>query len=590
MNSWMHPAIFFFVGSLLLPFIKGRAKQYLILLIPALSIIDVAMLKEGTYGAMDFLNMHLTFGRVDKLSLVFAWVFVIMAFLGAIYGLHVKEDGHHIASGFYVGGSLGAIFGGDYLTVFIFWEIMAFSSVFLVWYRKEKKSIDAGYRYLLMHVFGGLLFFTGMILYYYKTGTLAFEKILPENAGVAEYLILAGFALNAAVLPLHAWLPDAYPEATVTGAVFMCAFTTKTAVYVLARGFPGFNILAILGTAMTVYGVFYAVIENDIRRVLAYHIISQVGYMVAGVGIGTEMAVNGACAHAFAHILYKALLFMGAGSILYMTGTAKLSKLGGLYKYMPLTMIFYIVGAVSISGFPLFSGFVSKSMIIAGAHEEGRLWLVNFMNLAGIGTFLSVGLKVTYFAFFGKEEAPIKAKEPPKNMLWAMGLTSALCFIIGIYPKALYNLLPFPVEWHPYTAMHISEMMQILCFTGLVFFLLVKKLTPEDKINLDMDYLYRKGILLFMKFDEKVIAVVDQFWGELYRTLGLRFLFKDANVAYGFDRVVIDGVVDGSAYGVRGIGKITRKLQTGRIQAYIGMALLIFVLITWFIIFGGKGQ
>jgi len=589
MNSWIHPAIFFFAGSLLLPFLKGRARQFFILLIPILSIIAVASMKEGIYGILSFLDVRLIFGRVDKLSLVFAWVFVIMAFIGAIYSLHVKEDGHHIAGSFYVGGSLGAIFGGDYLTVFIFWEIMAFSSVFLIWYRKEKKSTDAGYRYLLMHVFGGLCFFTGIILYYYKTGTLAFERILPDNAGLAEYLILAGFALNAAVLPLHAWLPDAYPEATVTGAVLMCAFTTKTAVYVLARGFPGFGILAILGTAMTVYGVFYAVIENDIRRVLAYHIISQVGYMVAGIGIGTEMAVNGACAHAFAHILYKALLFMGAGSVLYMAGTAKLSKLGGLYKYMPLTMIFYIVGAVSISGFPLFSGFVSKSMIVAAAHEEGHLWLVNFMNLAGIGTFLSVGLKVTYFAFFGKEDAPIKVKEPPKNMLWAMGITSALCFIIGVYPKLLYDLLPFPVEYHPYTGLHISEMLQILFFTGLIFFLLVKKLTPEDKINLDVDWFYRKACGLFMKFAEVVIAKVDQVWGELYRTLGLRCLFKDADIAYGFDRVVIDNAVDGSAYGVRGIGRITRKIQNGRIQAYIGFALLIFVLITWFIIFGFKG-
>ena len=589
MNSWIHPAIFFFAGSLLLPFLKGRGRQFLILLIPALAIIAVAAMKEGTYGVLNFLNMHVVLGRVDKLSLVFAWVFVIMAFIGAVYSLHVREDGHHIAGCFYVGGSLGAIFGGDYLTVFIFWEIMAFSSVFLIWYRKEQRSIDAGYRYLLVHVFGGLCFFTGMMLYLYKNGSLEFVRILPENAGLAEYLILAGFSLNAAVLPLHAWLPDAYPEATVTGAVLMCAFTTKTAVYVLARGFPGFGILAILGTAMTVYGVFYAVIENDIRRVLAYHIISQVGYMVAGIGIGTDMAVNGACAHAFAHILYKALLFMGAGSVLYMAGTAKLSKLGGLYKYMPLTMIFYIVGAISISGFPLFSGFVSKSMIVAAAHEEGRLWLVTFMNLAGIGTFLSVGLKVTYFAFFGKEEAPIKAKEPPRNMLWAMGITSALCFIIGVYPKVLYDLLPFPVEYHPYTALHTSEMLQILFFTGLVFFLLVKKLTPEDKINLDVDWFYRKAGRIFMKFSEVVIARIDRFWGELYRTLGLRFLFKDADIAYAFDRVVIDNAVDGSAFGVRNIGRLSRKLQNGRIQAYIGFALLIFVLITWFIIFGFKG-
>jgi multicomponent Na+:H+ antiporter subunit D len=368
--------------------------------------------------------------------------------------------------------------------------------------------------------------------------------------------------------------------------VFMCAFTTKTAVYVLARGFPGFEVLAILGTAMTVYGVFYAVIENDMRRVLAYHIISQVGYMVAGVGIGTELALNGACAHAFAHILYKALLFMGAGAVLYMTGTAKLSKLGGLYKYMPLTMIFYVVGAISISGFPLFSGFVSKSMIVASAHEQGRINLLLLMNLAGIGTFLSVGLKVTYFAFFSKEEAPIKAAEPPKNMLWAMGLTSALCFIIGVYPKVLYDLLPFNVEYHPYTMPHLSEMLQILSFTGLVFFLLVKKLAPEDKMNLDVDWFYRKGGTIFMWIDNKVISPVDTFWGELYRILGLKLLFKNADISYGFDRKVIDGVVDGSALGVRGVGGVVRKLQTGKIQAYMGFAILFLVLIVWLLIRG----
>ncbi|MBA4416571.1 MAG: Na(+)/H(+) antiporter subunit D [Syntrophus sp. (in: bacteria)] len=585
MDKWVHPALFFFIGSLLLPFFKGKAKKGIALLIPILSIIDVALMQAGTYGAYRFLNANVVFGRVDKLSLIFAWVFTIMAFLGALYGLHRKEDGHYIAGSFYIGSSLGAIFSGDYLTLFIFWEIMAFSSVFLVWYRKEQRSIDAGYRYLLIHIFGGLLFFMGMMLYYAKTGNFTFTRIFPDQASLPEYLILAGFCLNAAVIPLHAWLPDAYPESTVEGAVLMCAFTTKTAVYVLLRGFPGFEILAVMGTAMTVYGVFYAVIENDIRRVLAYHIVSQVGYMVAGIGIGTELALNGACAHAFAHILYKALLFMGAGSILYMTGTAKLSKLGGLYKYMPLTMIFYIVGAISISGFPFFSGFVSKSMITASAHETGRLWLFGLMNLAGIGTFLSVGLKVTYFAFFGKE-APIEAKEPPRNMLWAMGLTSALCFLIGVFPDALYILLPYKSEYHPYTSHHFAEMLQILSFTGLVFFLLVKKLSPEDKMNLDVDYIYRKGGRIFMWIDNRIVSPIDAFWGELYRTLGLRLLFINAKISYAFDRTVIDGIVDGSAVSVRTLGFVVRKLQTGRIQAYVGMSLFIFFFIIWFILMG----
>jgi multicomponent Na+:H+ antiporter subunit D len=586
MDRWVHPALFFFLGSLLLPFLRGKAKKVFILLIPVLAIISVALTQYGNYGEYRFLNILCLFGRVDRLSMVFAWVFVIMSFLGALYALNREEDGHHAAGFFYVGGALGAVFAGDYLTLFIFWEIMAFSSVFLIWYRKEKKSIEAGFRYLLFHVFGGLLLFSGLLLNYYQTGSMAFVSILPVNASLPQYLILAGFALNAAVLPLHAWLPDAYPEATIEGAVFLCAFTTKTAVYVLARGFAGFEILAILGTAMTVFGVCYAVIENDIRRVLAYHIISQVGYMVAGVGIGSHMALNGAAAHAFAHILYKALLFMGAGAVLYVTGTAKLSRLGGLYKYMPLTMLFYVVGAISISGFPLFSGFVSKSMIVAAAHEKGQLWLMCLMNLAGIGTFLSVGLKVTYFAFFGKESEPnlSAAHEPPRNMLWAMGLTALACFIIGVYPDCLYVLLPFPVEYHPYNIHHLSEMLQILAFTGFVFWFFLKKLTPEAKLNLDVDYFYRKGSLLFMKLDEKVICPIDAFWGELYRTLGLAALFKNAEFSYGFDRKVIDGIVDGTAHSVIGFGAVAKKLQTGRIQSYIGLALFLFFAILWFVL------
>ena len=586
MDRWVHPALFFFLGSLLLPLFRGKAKKGFILLIPILAIISVALTQYGNYGEYRFLNILCLFGRVDRLSMVFAWVFVIMSFLGALYALKREEDGHHIAGFCYVGGALGSVFAGDYLTLFIFWEIMAFSSVFLIWYRKDQKSLEAGFRYLLFHIFGGLLLFSGLLLNYYQTGSMAFNGILPVNASWPQYLILAGFALNAAVLPLHAWLPDAYPEATIEGAVFLCAFTTKTAVYVLARGFAGFEILAILGTAMTVFGVCYAVIENDIRRVLAYHIISQVGYMVAGVGIGSHLALNGATAHAFAHILYKALLFMGAGAVLYATGTAKLNRLGGLYKYMPLTMIFYVVGAISISGFPLFSGFVSKSMIVAAAHEKGQLWLMCLMNLAGIGTFLSVGLKVTYFTFFGKESEPnlAAAQEPPRNMLWAMGLTALACFIIGVYPDCLYVLLPFPVEYHPYNIHHLSEMLQILAFTGLVFWLMLKKLTPEAKLNLDVDYFYRKGSLLFMKLDEKVICPIDAFWGELYRTLGLKALFKNAELSYGFDRKVIDGIVDGTAHSVMGFGAVAKKLQTGRIQSYIGLSLFLFFAILWFVL------
>jgi multicomponent Na+:H+ antiporter subunit D len=588
MDKFFHPALFYILGAFLIPLLKGRIKQIYLLLVPAIGFYTVLNMNLGVYGEINYLGFNIVLGRVDRLSLVFAHVFTLMSFLGVIYGLHVKEDAQHIASFFYVGGSIGVVFAGDYLTVFIFWEIMAFASTFLIWFRREQASLKAGFRYLLMHIFGGLLLLAGIFLHYKNTGSMAFELIPKAGAGFAEYLILAGFALNAAVFPLHAWLPDAYPEATVTGAVFMCAFTTKTAVYVLARAFPGYDVLAIMGTVMTLYGVFYATIENDMRRILSYHIISQVGYMVAGVGIGTEMALNGACAHAYAHILYKALLFMGAGSVLMMTGTSKLNKLGGLYKYMPLTLIFYVVGGISISGFPLFSGFVSKSMIVAGAEEAHHPILMVLLLLASVGTFLSVGLKLPYFAWFGKD-CGLQPKEPPKNMLWAMGLTSFLCFLIGVYPKVLYDLLPFKeaaAEYHPYALPHLSETIQLLLFTGLGFFLLLKKLTPEAKINLDFDWFYRHLVAGFMWFDQKFIQAFDTGWGDLYRTLGLKALMAFAGFFAWFDRWGIDGVVDNVAYGTQGFGNKVRNVQSGNIQYYLALALLlIFVIVGvyWFI-------
>jgi len=588
MDKFIHPALFFILGAFLIPVFKGWLKKVYLLAIPAVAFYFVVNMNSGMYGQLNYLGFNVLVGRVDRLSLVFAHVFTLMAFIGVIFGLHVKEDAQHIASFFYVGGSLGVVFAGDYLTVFIFWEMMALASTFIIWFRREPASLRAGFRYLLMHIFGGLLLLAGIFLHYKNTGSMAFVQILKADAGMAEYLIMAGFALNAAVFPLHAWLPDAYPEATVTGAVFMCAFTTKTAVYVLARSFAGFEVLAIMGTVMTIYGVCYATIENDMRRILSYHIISQVGYMVAGVGIGTELALNGACAHAYAHILYKALLFMGAGSVLMMTGTSKLNQLGGLYKYMPLTLIFYVVGGISISGFPLFSGFVSKSMIVAGAGEAHHPVLMVLMLLASVGTFLSVGLKLPYFAWFGKD-CGLKPKEPPKNMLIAMGITSFLCLLIGVYPKVLYDLLPFKeaaAEFDPYGLPHLSETIQILLFTGLGFFLLLKRLQPEAKINLDFDWFYRKLMDGFMWFDEKIIQLLDTKWGELYRTFALKLLMILAGFFAWFDRWGIDGVVDNVAYGTQGIGNQVRKVQTGNIQNYLAVALLvIFVIIGvyWFL-------
>ncbi|MEE8317532.1 MAG: Na(+)/H(+) antiporter subunit D, partial [Candidatus Omnitrophota bacterium] len=453
----------------------------------------------------------LIFGRVDKLSMVFAYVFVIAAFIGIVYGIHVKKDGHHIAALTYVGSSLGVVFAGDYFSLFVFWEIMALSSACLIWFRGSKASFDSGFRYVLVHVFGGLCLFGGIVIHVINTGSLEFGPL--KDTGLAYYLILLGFIINAAVPPFHAWLADAYPEATITGAVFLSAFTTKTAVYVLLRAFSGAEILAWLGAVMTIYGVVYAVLENDIRRILAYHIVSQVGYMVAGVGIGTMLAKNGAAAHAYAHILYKGLLFMCTGAIIHMTGKRKLTELGGLYKTMPLTFIFYMIAGVSISAFPLFSGFVSKSMVVSAAGEahKSAIWLM--LTLASSGTFLSVGLKLPYFAFLGKDSG-LKAKDPPLNMLIGMGLAAFLCIYIGIFYGSLYDILPEPVEYHPYTKSHVVWSFQILMFTGLAFFVFLKRAKSKDTISVDTDWFYRKGAmaclhLLYRVVKSKAITSLD---------------------------------------------------------------------------------
>jgi len=588
-SSFIHPTIILLVGALLLPLFRGALRKPYLLLVPLLAFGAVLGMEPGTYGVVSFLDWHLIFGRVDRLSLVFAYIMTLMCIIGTLYGLLVKEDGQHIAAWLYVAGSLGVIFCGDYLTLFLFWELMAFSSVFLVWYRKGPKSLATGYRYLLVHTAGGLCLLCGILLRYQATGgDLSFGPIGVASPTLATYLIMIGFILNAGVPPFHAWLPDAYGEATVSGSVFMCAFTTKTAVYALARGFAGMEILVPLGVIMALYGVVYAVLENDSRRLLAYHIISQVGYMVAGVGIGTEMAINGTCAHAFAHILYKGLLFMGCGSVLFMTGQSKFSELGGLYKKMPRAFVYTLIGGLSISAFPLFSGFVSKSMIVAAGFENHLLWAAFGLTLASAGTFLHTGLKVPYFIWFGKnncsKETWDKAADPPLNMELAMLIAAVLCIFIGSYTPYLYKMLPYQSAAADYALLvyssyHVSESLQILLFTALGFFIFIKKLAPEPTISIDLDWFYRMGGRGFNWLAKRPLQTIDTAWGEAYRVMGLHPLMTNARFAAWFDWHGIDGVVDGIAKMVRDIGASLRSVQTGRLQYNIYMTVSIIAVV-----------
>ena len=518
MLSSLPPFVLFFVGAVVIAFTRGTARKVLILAIPLIGGLNLWYgVDPGLHLQFDLLGYTLTPYRADKLSLLFGYLFHLAAFLGFVYALHlgdgapegsvageVGEDDivgnasaglQHVAAMVYAGSALGAVFAGDFITLFIFWELLAISSVFLVWARKSERSYATGFRYLVIHVISGVLLLSGALMLAHETGSIEFGHVGLAGTGAAGWILLLSFGIKAGFPLLHNWITEAYPESTPTGTVFLSAFTTKVAVYALARSFVGTDALIYIGTAMTFFPIFYAVLENDLRRVLGYSMINQIGFMVAGIGIGTGMAVNGAVAHAFADVIFKGLLFMSMGAVMTMTGRTKGTDLGGLYKTMPFTAGLCIVGASAISAFPLFSAFVTKSMIMVAAIEEHHYVVWLFMLFASAGVLEHAGIKIPFFSFFAHDSG-IRAKEPPRNMLIAMSIGAVLCVLIGVFPTRFYALLPMEMDYHPYDMRHVVTQLQLLAFGALGFITLVKSgVYPDEKraIHVDAEWFYRKA-------------------------------------------------------------------------------------------------
>jgi len=526
------PFLIFFVGAAAVALTGGKLRSAILLAIPVLGGVNMLGLTDGSHGGIQLLDYSLTLVRVDRLSLLFGYLFHLAAFLGFLFALHVRDRGQLAAGVLYAGSAIGATFAGDLITLFVFWELLAVTSVFLILARRTPQSQAAAMRYLIVQVLSGLILLTGILVRLQETGSIAFDYIGLE--GLGAWLIFIALGIKCGFPLLHSWLVDAYPEATPTGTVLLSAFTTKVAVYALARGFPGAEPLIYIGTAMTLFPIFYAVIENDLRRVLAYSMINQIGFMVCGIGLGTALALNGAVSHAFNDVIFKGLLFMSMGAVLHMTGRIKGSELGGLYKSMPLTTTFCIVGAASISAFPLFSGFVSKSMVMAAALEEGHpvVWLM--LLFASAGVLEHAGIKIPFFAFFSHDSG-IRTTEPPRNMLLAMGIAAAICIFNGSYPWVLYSLLPFPVDYAPYTLTHVLTQSQLLLFAVLgVSVLMLTRIYPPELpgINIDADWIYRKagpvavralaGVLGSIRLGtlDQLRRPLDRFIAQVYRHHG----------------------------------------------------------------------
>jgi len=492
--SLLIPPLLFMYGAIYC-LVAGRTQRTIVtLLVPVLALVSLLLLPNGNSAQIEFLGFELIFVRLDKLSFVFSLIFIIAAFLASLYAWHVNDKVQQVATLLYAGSAIGGVLAGDLISLFLYWEITAVASVFLIWARRTEAAYATGMRYLIIQVGSGVLLLAGLLVHYNDTGSILFEHMGLVSTGTL--LIFLAFGIKCAFPLMHNWLQDAYPAATVTGTVVLSAFTTKMAVYALARGYAGTEILIYIGAVMTLFPIFFAEIENDLRKVLAYSLNNQLGFMVVGVGVGTELALNGTAAHAFCHILYKSLLFMSVGAVLYRTGTAKASELGGLYKTMPVTMVCCLIGAASISAFPLFSGFISKSLILDASVKNGYYLVWFALVVASAGVLSHSGIKIPYFTFFAHDSGK-RPLEAPLHMRIAMIITAALCIIIGVFPGLLYQLLPYEVAYKPYTTSHVLAQMQLLCFALLAFVFLMKKgLHPPEVrgTNVDSDWVYRKAL------------------------------------------------------------------------------------------------
>ncbi|MGK0197192.1 MAG: multicomponent Na+:H+ antiporter subunit D [Yoonia sp.] len=539
------PALILILGALLIPILPVRWQRYWPCYLVGLPLIGLLnMLSMGTpeigetviKWQVTFLDFELTFGRIDRFSLLFGHIFSLLTVIAFIYILHTKDKLEYMSGMLYAGSALGVVFAGDLLSLFVFWELLTLCAVGCTVARRTERSYQAALRYLLMHVFGGLILLAGIVLYIAQNQTAEFGYIGLDS--IAGWLIFLGFGLNCAWPFLHTWLPDTYPEASVGGVVFMATFTTKTAVYVLARSFPGEEVLLWIGAAMATFPIFYAVLENDLRRVLAYSLINQVGFMVVGIGLGTHLSLNGTGAHAYCHILYKALLFMSVGAVIYRTGKSKATELGGLYRSMPISCIFCCIGAAAISAFPFFSGFVSKSMIMSAAAENHQVVIWFVLLFASAGVLHHAGIKIPFFTFFGHDSG-IRVKEAPTNMLVAMFIAAFLCISLALpwfnVPwvgyQFLYGLLPFELEqvYEPYTFAHLSGQGLLLMFSALALILLMLAgIDPPERrcVNVDFDWVYRRGAKAFYGVVDRTFNAVNAWTHRLVTSRICNWLFN----------------------------------------------------------------
>ncbi len=523
MNNIFHPGLFLIICGIIAAILPPKYRRIPVIGAPLITFIAWFFMPIGTSDTLVLLERYtLSYLNVTNENYMFLFIFSLIALLAGIYAAHANKQLESFCALNYAGASICVAMAGDWITMIVFWEYMAVTSLFLVWCSQSSKSSKAGFRYLILHMLGGNLLLFGILIKVFQD-SMAINCITGEY-NLSFWLIFLGVAINAAVVPLHTWVPDAYPEGSLSGTIYMASFTTKIAILSMLRIFEGERFLIVLGVIMMLYGAIFALMENNLRRVLSYHIISQLGFMVIDIGIGGEIGSNAAIALAFSNIIYKAVLLMCAGAIIKATGITKISQLGGLAKKLPVVCVCFFIAALSIAGVPPFAGFTCKSLSMMAVQSTGSHFLEILMLLGSIGTALSILFKMGYFTFFGKDRN-IEVKPVPKNMYVAIIIGTGLCVLFGVAPNLAYNILPYPEHYHIYSLHHILEYTQLIPAALLAFVLYLKNMAPHDTITLDLDWLARKpfkrGFYGLSTVLANIQAKYDGF-GEIFqRKLGL---------------------------------------------------------------------
>lgn len=522
----LHPGIVLILAGAVIALLPKAASRYLLPLGALAALAALLGTDKGLSVEVPFAGeLKLSLFVCDEISWFFGLVFAVIGVIGSVYSMDKGRRGEKAASAVYAGSALMTVFAGNMLTFIIFWEVMAVASIYMVFQGNGPDARRSSYRYMVMHLFGGNMLLAGVMLL--PAGITAAVGPVTDTDSLPYWLMFIGTGVNCALPPFHTWVADSYPQATPESQLFMGSYTTKVAVYAMIRFFAGTEWLVIFAAVTAVLAACMALIENDLRKLLSYHIVSQVAMMVAGLAAGGDVGAAGAAMHAAFNILYKGVLLMAAGNIFTALGLRYITDMGGLVRKMPVTAVCAFIASFAIAGVPYFSGFASKALIMDALHTGGYNMSYILITMAGVGTWLSITMKINYFVFIKKPERELPAGAAtgrvPACKVLAMAAATVLVVITGIRPEICYDMLSMDAS-HLFAADHVMEYIGLFAGATVPFVLLRTFMAPHEGINLDVDRFYRitlyRGVFALSDVVHLFFAKYAVIFDNFYRSVG----------------------------------------------------------------------